>query len=323
MIPIRDTTPSKTYPVVNTALLIICVAVYLCELANFQTLDRLIFLYGLVPARFTVPDISVHFSFFQQAISFFSFMFLHGGFWHILGNMWFLYIFGDNVEDRLGHIRYLVFYVLCGWVSGLTHFAFNWYSQMPTIGASGAIAGVMGAYFILYPRSRVLTLIPILFIPYFIEIPAAFFLGIWFLFQFLSAAFTDAHTSGIAWWAHIGGFVFGIVFLKLFEKIPEFGLTRALRNTTKRKKTPRLQVLKLSGVADEYDLYGGLAVTSREAAMGTRKLINIQSGSQKRLFSVTVPPGVKEGTTLRLGGLGKKSDEKHRGDVYLKVRIRH
>jgi hypothetical protein len=321
MIPIRDAVPSKTYPIVNVTLIAINVVVYLIELANYPVLDRLIFIYGLVPARYTVPEIAAHFDIVQQIFALFSFMFLHGGFWHILGNMWFLYIFGDNVEDRLGHLRYLAFYLLCGWASGLTHLFFNWHSQMPTIGASGAIAGVMGAYLILHPRSRVLTMIPIIFIPYFVEIPAAFFIGIWFLFQFLSAALSDAQATGIAWWAHIGGFISGIVFLRLFLSIPEFGVTASLRHATKRRKTPRLQMVTQVQSMDEYDMHGTITITPREAIRGTRKIISIPRGSQKRMFAVVIPPGIKEGTTLKLGGIGKKIDELRSGNVYLKVMI--
>jgi membrane associated rhomboid family serine protease len=321
MIPIRDAIPSKTYPIVNVSLIAINVMVFLIELANYPVLDRLIFIYGLVPARYTVPEIAAHFDIVQQIFALFSFMFLHGGFWHILGNMWFLYIFGDNVEDRLGHLRYLAFYLLCGWASGLIHLVFNWHSQMPTIGASGAIAGIMGAYLLLYPRSRVLTMIPIIFIPYFVEIPAAFFIGIWFLFQFLSAALSDAQATGIAWWAHIGGFISGIVFLKLFLRIPEFGLTASLRHTTRKRKTPRLQMVKQVQNMDEYDMHGTITITPGEAHRGTRKIISIPRGSQKRMFAVTIPPEVKEGTTLKLGGIGKKIDELRSGDVYLKVMI--
>ena len=175
MIPLRDTTPSKNYPIINNLLIGVNVFVYLVQWAQGPAQDRFIFLYGLVPARYSIDAWSSQFTFEQQAFSFLSFMFLHGGFWHLLGNMWSLYIFGDNVEDRMGSLRYLVFYLLSGFASGLTHLFLNWHSQIPTIGASGAIAGVMGAYFILYPKSRILTLIPIFFIPYFIEVPAFFF----------------------------------------------------------------------------------------------------------------------------------------------------
>ncbi len=321
MIPLRDTIQSRNYPIVNTGIIILNVVIYLVELTQGQGLDRFIFVYGLVPARYSVPEMGSQFNFGQQIFSLLSFMFLHGGFWHLLGNMWSLYIFGDNVEDRLGSLRYLAFYLLCGWASGLSHLLTNWHSQIPTIGASGAIAGVMGAYLILYPRSRILTLIPIFFIPYFIEIPAFFFLGIWFLLQFLSAAGTYGQTGGIAWWAHIGGFVFGIIFLKLFMKIPELGVSNRLRGATSKKKTPRLQVVRTMGSADDPHLYGQISVTAREAELGTRKLVNIPWGFQKRLFRISVPRGVKDGTVLRLGGLGKKIKDGQRGDLYLKVLI--
>ena len=321
MIPIRDTIQSRNYPIVNTAIIVLNVLIFFVELGQGSKLNQFIFNYGLVPARYSVPEIAEHFSFAHQAFALLSFMFLHGGFWHVLGNMWSLYIFGDNVEDRLGSIRYLIFYLLCGWASGLSHLFTNWDSQIPTIGASGAIAGVMGAYLILYPRARILTIIPILFIFYPIEIPAFFFLGIWFLIQFLSAAGTHGQMGGIAWWAHIGGFVFGIIFLKLFLLVPEFGVSSKLRRATSKKKTPRLQVIRTMGSADDPHLYGQISITPREAELGTRKLVNIPRGFQKRPFRINVPPGVRDGTVLRLSGLGRKIDDGKRGDLLLKVLI--
>jgi len=232
MFPIRDTIPSKNYPVVNNTIIGINIILFLFEMSQGANLDRFVYIYGLVPARYSMPQISSYFTTGQQLLSWLSFMFLHGGFWHLLGNMWFLYIFGDNVEDRLGPFRYLVFYLLCGITSGLSHLLFNLHSNMPTIGASGAIAGVMGAYLILHPNSKILTLIPIIFIPWFIEIPAFFFLGFWFILQFLSAAGSHGNIGGIAWWAHIGGFVFGIVFLKIFLMLPETGVSSKMRRVT-------------------------------------------------------------------------------------------
>ena len=291
-------------------------------MAQGDRLTPFIFLYGLVPARYSVPEIGAHFSFFQQIVPFVTFMFLHGGVLHLLGNMWTLYIFGDNIEDRLGPLRYLLFYFLCGLASGLCHLFFNWDSRIPTVGASGAIAGVMGAYFILFPKSRILTMIPIIIIPYFVELPAYIFLGIWFLIQFLSAAGASGQAGGIAWWAHIGGFVFGIVFLKMFLQVPATGITQMVRQKTYKQKTPRLQVIHTSGSADDPHLYGTLVITSREAFLGTRKLVNIPWGFQKRLFWVTVPPGITDTTTLRLAGLGKQTLSGRKGDLYLKVLIR-
>ncbi len=145
-------------------------------------------------------------------------MFLHGGWLHIIGNMLYLYIFGDNVEDILGHGRYLLFYLLCGVASFVFQILAMSRSMVPNVGASGAIAGVLGAYILLFPRARVVTLVPILIIFTVVEIPAYIFLGIWFLIQFLSGAATIGRTSalqgGVAWWAHIGGFLFGMLLLK-------------------------------------------------------------------------------------------------------------
>ena len=321
MIPIRDTIASKNYPVVNNTIIGINVVLFLFELSQGANLDRFVYIYGLVPARYSMPQISSYFTTGQQLLSFLSFMFLHGGFWHLLGNMWFLYIFGDNVEDRLGPFRYLVFYLLCGITSGLFHLLLNLHSNMPTIGASGAIAGVMGAYLILYPHSKILTLIPIFFIPYFLEIPAAFFLGFWFVLQFLNAAGSHGNIGGIAWWAHIGGFVFGIVFLKIFLALPETGVSGKMRRVTAKRKTHRLQVVRPGGIGKDPHLYGTIDITSFEALTGTQKLINIPKGFQKRIVKVIVPPGVKEGSKLRLKGMGKTGSDGQRGDLYLKVII--
>ncbi len=163
MIPIRDTIRSETYPIVNTSLIAINgIVPFSWYVSQGQALDRFVFIYGLVPARYSVPQVANYFT-AGQAMAFLTFMFLHGGFLHLLGNMWSLYIFGDNVEDHLGHFRYLAFYLLCGFASGISHLVLNWHSEIPTIGASGAIAGVMGAYFVLYPKAKVLTLVPIFF----------------------------------------------------------------------------------------------------------------------------------------------------------------
>jgi membrane associated rhomboid family serine protease len=321
MIPIRDTIASKNYPVVNNTIIGINVVLFLFELSQGANLDRFVYIYGLVPARYSMPQISSYFTTGQQLLSLFSFMFLHGGFWHLLGNMWFLYIFGDNVEDRLGPFRYLVFYLLCGITSGLSHLLLNLHSNVPTIGASGAIAGVMGAYLILHPHSKILTLIPIIFIPWFIEIPAFFFLGFWFVLQFLNAAGSHGNIGGIAWWAHIGGFVFGIVFLKIFLALPETGISGKMRRVTAKRKTHRLQVVRPGGIGKDLHLYGTIDITSFEALTGTQKLINIPKGFQKRIVKVIVPPGVKEGSKLRLQGLGKTTPDGQQGDLYLKVLI--
>jgi membrane associated rhomboid family serine protease len=322
MFPIRDTVGSRNYPVVNSVLIAVNVLCYLIELAQGDRLDLFFIVYGLVPARYSIPEIAAQFSFFQQAFSLLSFMFIHGGLWHLIGNMWFLYIFGDNVEDRLGPFRYLLFYLCCGLGSGLSHLFLNLHSQVPTVGASGAIAGVMGAYFILYPRARILTFIPIIIIPYFLELPAFIFLGIWFLIQFMSATAGSAHAGGIAWWAHIGGFLLGILFLKLFQRLPQTGVTQMVRKRTDKQTSPRLQPIHTTGSADNPNIYGTISITPREAFLGTRKLVNIPWGFQKRLFWVTVPPGMTDATTLRLAGMGRQTTNHTRGDLYLKVLIR-
>jgi membrane associated rhomboid family serine protease len=321
MIPLRDAVQSRNYPVVNTILIGLNVLIFLVEKAQGPELQRFIVTYGLVPARYSMPEISAYFSVGQQILSFFSFMFLHGGFWHLLGNMWTLYIFGDNVEDRLGPFRYILFYLLCGWASGLFHLFLNWQSPIPTIGASGAIAGVMGAYFLLHPRARILALIPIFFIPFFTEIPAFVFLGIWFIIQFLSAAGSHGQTGGIAWWAHVGGFISGMILLKAFLKLPNMGMTKQVRSATAKKRSPRIRVIPPQKENGDPHLYGTVDITPIEASLGTRKLVNLPWGFGKRLIRVTVPPGVKEGTVLRLGGLGKPTADGKRGDFLLKIRI--
>jgi membrane associated rhomboid family serine protease len=322
MIPIRDTNRSETHPTVNQLIIAANVLIFLLEMAQGQRLNEFIYIYGLVPARYSMPDIAAHFSKGQQVISFLSSMFLHGGFLHLLGNMWFLYIFGDNVEDRLGHFRYFVFYLLCGLASGFSHLAFNWHSNVPTIGASGAISGVMGAYFVLFPRSRILALIPIFFLLQFVEVPAYVFLGIWFVFQFLSAAGSSAQSGGIAWWAHMGGFIFGIIFWKLFAMLPKLDGGDKWRDLTKKSRTSRLQVIRPGSSGEDPDLYGVITASEREALSGVRKLVNIAHGPAKRTFFVTIPPRVSDGTMLRLRGLGRRTVEGVRGDLYLKVEVK-
>ncbi|MFP4194774.1 MAG: rhomboid family intramembrane serine protease [Desulfobacterales bacterium] len=324
MIPIRDTIPAKHYPVITHTLIGINVLVFLVQLGHGSQFQEFVFTYGLVPARYTVGEVSVHFTFGQQIFSLFSFMFLHGGFLHLIFNMWSLYIFGDNVEDHLGSLYFLIFFIAAGLVSGLFHFVSNPASTTPVIGASGAIAGVMGAYFILYPHSRVLTLIPIFFIPFFVEIPAFFFLGLWFLLQLLNAAGAQAQQAGIAWWAHIGGFVFGVFALKMFGFFPSDRTVEGYHRAGIRKKTSdRLQVVRPSAGGSSLDLYETVRVTPYEAAAGARKLINLPQGMRNRMYRVLIPPGTKDGNVLRLKGLGRRDRQGRTGDLYLKVRIEH
>jgi len=321
MIPLRDTVPSRNYPMVNNSIIVVNVVLYLVQLTKGTCLNEFIYIYGLVPARYSLPHIAEYFSPSQQVLSLVSFMFLHGGFWHLLGNMWSLYIFGDNVEDTLGHFRYLVFYLFCGFLSGLSHLFFNIQSMVPTIGASGAIAGVMGAYFILHPTAKILTLIPIFIIPFFFEIPAFIFLGFWFVMQFINLAGSHGTAGGIAWWAHIGGFIFGILLLKAFMALPRTGITDQMHRVTVKRKTNRLQVVRPIGPGDDPNLYATIDISPSEALTGTQKLINIPWGFHKHLVRVNVPAGVKEGKKLRLKGLGKANKDGRKGDLYLKIVI--
>jgi len=321
MIPIRDAIRSRTFPIINVLIIITNSLVFFWQLSLGPRLREAFLLYGIVPLRYSDPDLSAQFTLFEQVFPFITSMFLHGGFFHILGNMWFLYIFGDNIEDRLGHIRYLLFYLLCGIAAGLIHLYTNWGSQIPTIGASGAISGMMGAYLLLYPRSRILTLIPIFFFFQFVEIPAFIFLGYWLLIQLFSASLTPKNVGGIAFWAHIGGFVAGLIFIKLFDMIPRMSIGRDFRQYTERKRTPRLQTLSPRPISEELDLYGEIRITPREALQGARKLIAIPQGLKKKNMIVTIPPGVHDGTRLRLKGLGKMDLDGKRGDLYLEVRL--
>ncbi len=320
MIPVRDTQPSYSRPIVTYSLLGANLFVFLIQLNTGLRNEIFIYSWGLVPAKYTVEEVSAHFSFLNHVISLFSYMFLHGGFFHFGGNMLSLYIFGDNVEDHLGSARFLGFYILCGLISASFHFFLNPFSRVPTIGASGAIAGVMGAYFLLYPRSKILTIIPIIIIPWFVEIPAFIFLGVWFLLQFLNAAGHGAG-SGIAWWAHIGGFLAGMAMLKLNSRLPETQTDRNIKKFTRKETTPRLQVIQTSNADNGVDLYGTIVISSLEAIAGTRKLVNIPWGFYNRLYRINVPPGVRSGTTLRLAGMGRSGPDGRKGDMFLEVDV--
>jgi len=229
MIPIKDTIHSRSFPLVNWLLIISNVLVFVLielPLGNAQ-LDQLIATYGVTPnqcaapilkglSTAAIPGLGVLFN--GCAIPLITSMFLHGGWLHIIGNMWVLFIFGDNVEDRMGSFPYLIFYLVCGVVSGLTQAFIAPGSQVPAIGASGAIAGVLAAYMILFPRARVVTFVPLFILPWFINIPAVIFIIIWFLLQFFSgvAALGMATSGGVAYWAHVGGFICGLVLVWLF-----------------------------------------------------------------------------------------------------------
>jgi membrane associated rhomboid family serine protease len=238
MIPLRDNIPSRTFPIVNYLMIAVCAVAFLAQLADqTDNEDHLVEGLGLIPARVFHPDKSITIKSeiigrgpsgeprrqieehelppppISPWLTLLSCIFLHGGWMHFLGNMWFLYIFGDNVEDRFGHFGYLIFYLACGVAASFSHLMLNATSTMPTIGASGAIAGVMGAYLYLYPRANVLTLVPIVFFLQMLVIPAPVFLVIWFVLQFFQGTMsvTAGESGGVAWWAHIGGFAVGFV----------------------------------------------------------------------------------------------------------------
>jgi membrane associated rhomboid family serine protease len=225
MFPIRDTVPRQNPPIATWILIIINVVVFLFELTmSPQTLEYFFHLFGIVPARFTHPDWAL--SLGLPAGDYWPFltsMFLHGGWLHVISNMWALWIFGDNVEDRMGPVRFVFFYLLCGLVAGVVQCLTNPNSTLPTVGASGAIAGVMGAYLVLFPFARMIVLIPVFFFPFFFELPAVIYLGIWALLQVFSGTMSLAsaqNVGGIAWWAHLGGFSAGIVLQFLFVRRP-------------------------------------------------------------------------------------------------------
>jgi len=213
MIPIQDTQPSRHVPVVTWLLIGLNSLAFFYELSlTPRELEVFLQLVGMVPARIASDPTALW--------TMLSSMFFHGGWMHFLGNMWTLYLFGDNVEDRLGPVHYLLFYLLCGLAAGWAQFAAQPDSPLPAIGASGAIAGVLGAYFVMFPTSTIIALVPIFFLPLFLEVPAVVYLGMWFLTQLFSGVLSLSgapQMGGIAWWAHIGGFVAGLLLLPVLK----------------------------------------------------------------------------------------------------------
>ncbi len=224
MFPIRDDQPTFTKPFVNYFIIGLNVVVFLFEqwigLESPRAYLAFIYEFGIVPRHVAhalggAGDFSLAAAFLPILTS----MFVHGGWMHIIGNLWFLWIFGDNIEDRLGHFSYLIFYLLCGFAAAFTHIILNLGSNLPTVGASGAISGVMGAYLLLYPRAKVLTLVVLIVFFTFWWLPSWVFLCYWFLLQFLAGAATVGETGpggGVAVWAHVGGFVAGLLLIKVF-----------------------------------------------------------------------------------------------------------
>lgn len=217
MFPLRDTIPSSKLPIVNWLIIVICILVFLFESSlPSSDLEAFISEFGLIPAAFLAqPDL-------PHIESVFSSMFLHGGWAHVLGNMWFLYIFGDNVEDRLGHIGYILFYLFTGICAAATQVFIESHSHVAMVGASGAISGVLGAYFVLFPQGRVLALIPAGYFSRTYEVPAIVFLGLWFVMQLLpgvsSLGAASEEVGGVAFWAHVGGFVAGWLLAQFLPK---------------------------------------------------------------------------------------------------------
>jgi len=219
MIPLRDDAPHYTTPWVNYFLIALNTLVFFFELTlNPHSLNAFIFSFGMVPAHITGAVRAGAYA--AGVVPILTSMFMHAGWLHIIFNMWWLWIFGDNVEDSLGHFPYLVFYLLSGLGAALVHIMFNWGSRVPSVGASGAIAGVMGAYFVLFPSARVLTFVFV----FFTWLPAWLILGYWFVLQFLSGAATSlaaggqGSAGGVAVWAHVGGFLTGVVMVKVFPR---------------------------------------------------------------------------------------------------------
>jgi membrane associated rhomboid family serine protease len=228
MFPLWDDVPSRGIPVINFAIIALCAIAFLVELAASDDADTIVREYGMIPLRLSHPaqesvvvegrnsegqrvrgELSLQ-SPIPAWLTVVTSMFLHGGWMHLIGNMWFLYIFGDNVEDRLGHIGYVIFYLLCGVIAALIHALSAPSSYVPTVGASGAIAGVMGSYLLLYPRARVMTLLPFGIFSRIVPVPAVYFLSFWFLLQVVSGVADQPGMGGVAWWAHIGGFAAGL-----------------------------------------------------------------------------------------------------------------
>jgi len=216
MLPLKDTVQSRSFPIVNWSLIALNVFIFFIILSLGDRAEVLVAVLGVVPARL------LHHPGLFEFATLFTAMFLHGGWAHLLGNMLALYVFGDNVEDRMGSGHYLLFYLLCGLVASFAHIALNPTSAIPTVGASGAISAVLSAYLLFFPSARVITLVPIFFLPWFVEVPAVIFIGFWFVSQLLNGVLTVVAgvqaLGGVAWWAHVGGFLAGLIFAPLLAR---------------------------------------------------------------------------------------------------------
>jgi len=220
-LPLTDHIRRQTFWAVTLALIIANVWVFFFELAQGRGINRLVSLYGIIPARYVTRSGFANLSVAGFLVPIFVSMFLHGGWLHLLGNMLFLFVFGRSVEDRYGHFKFLFLYLLSGFAGAILHIVLNAGSRLPTIGASGAIAGVLGAYFVSFPRARITTLLFLIFFFWTVELPAILILGYWFLIQFLTGyqmlAIQSATGGGVAWWAHVGGFMTGLLLALVFQ----------------------------------------------------------------------------------------------------------
>lgn len=217
MIPIRDTAPCNSTPYVTWALMAICIVIFLIMLVTpYDEVYRILYLYGMVPRRYSDPHwAAVNGLPFDAYLSFFTSLFLHGGWVHIIMNMWFMWIFADNVEDRMGRVNFIIFYLLCGILATATQYFARKYVDIPVVGASGAIAGVLAAYYFLYPYERVVCY----FFPIVIHLPAVAFLGLWVIIQLYyitTATYVQGISMDSAWWAHLGGFISGGILYRFF-----------------------------------------------------------------------------------------------------------
>jgi membrane associated rhomboid family serine protease len=221
LIPLKDLTPRRSFPIVTLLLILANITVFIYQIMlPPPAAQALVNTYAVVPAKIQLALAGHHYTLTQALVPLFTCMFLHGGWLHIIGNMWFLWIFGANVEDHMGRFAYLIFYLLCGVGSSIAQTAFSWGSHIPALGASGAISGVLGAYIIFFPTSQIYTLVTLFIIWFRARIPAIVFIGLWFVLQALSAFGSlgtagRAEGAGVAWWAHVGGFLLGLLFAKM------------------------------------------------------------------------------------------------------------
>ena len=235
MIPLKDDNPTNSTPIITYIIIGICVVVFLLEISspNYSS-GALFYSWGVIPASL-VHNLQVPEEIYRvpPMATLITSMFMHGGFMHLIGNMLYMWIFADNIEDELGKTKFIIFYILSGIAAALTQVYMNTESTVPMVGASGAIGGVLGAYIVNHPRAKVLVLIPLGFFTQIIKVPAIFVLGIWFILQFVSSAFSSSSGGGVAYGAHIGGFIFGAIAILFFNR----GVKRSIRKKSIIRKT--------------------------------------------------------------------------------------